>query len=139
MFILAAPGMFPGWPPMGVPPVAPGQPPAAAAGAPTPTASAPAAPAGPSSSNLLQDASQTQVCHSKNSSIPEICSVTCFGVDRNDLFFSFFSQFHNQNVFSFQMPGFALPPPFMFPPPFMMPPFMFGESLSTRTKFPINC
>ena len=52
----AAPGMFPGWPPMGVPPVPP---PAPTPGAP-PTSTAPPA---PSAGNVPQDASQTQVLH----------------------------------------------------------------------------
>ena len=65
LFISAAPGMFPGWPPMGVPPVPPGQQ-AAVPGAPVATPGAPAtsptAPA-PSVGTVPLDASQAQVLH----------------------------------------------------------------------------
>ena len=64
MTTLAAPVMFPGWPPMAGPPVPPGQPPTAAATAvPTPTPGTPPTPATtPSTSDIPQDAStQPQV------------------------------------------------------------------------------
>ncbi|XP_015776875.1 PREDICTED: E3 ubiquitin-protein ligase synoviolin-like isoform X3 [Acropora digitifera] len=58
------PGLFPGWPPMGLPPVHVGQPqPPAAAAAPTPVAPATAAPPSTPSAagNVQQDANQAQV------------------------------------------------------------------------------
>ena len=84
--ILAHPGMFPGWPPAGVPPVLPGQPPAAAA--PTPTPGAPPTPAPPGASNLPQDATQAQVllCTSTYPVISLCVFVLfffCFGVIKN--------------------------------------------------------
>lgn len=58
------PGLFPGWPPMGLPPVHVGQPqPPAAAAAPTPVAPATAAPPSTPSAagNVQQDANQAQI------------------------------------------------------------------------------
>ena len=63
--LAVVPGLFPGWPPMGLPPVHVGQPqpPAAAAAAPTPVAPATAVPPSTPSAagNLQQDANQAQV------------------------------------------------------------------------------
>lgn len=81
LFFSAAPGMFPGWPPIGVPPVPPGQQaavpgaPAATPGAPatSPTAPAPA----PSVGTAPPDASQAQVLHAF-----KLCTFVfiCFGI-----------------------------------------------------------
>ena len=68
MTTLAAPVMFPGWPPMAGPPVPPGQPPTAATAVPTPTPGTPPTPATtPSTSDVPQDATtQPQVLQNTN-------------------------------------------------------------------------
>lgn len=62
-YLSVGPGLFPGWPPMGLPPAHLGQPQPPAAAAPTPVAPATAAPPSTPSAagNMQQDANQPQV------------------------------------------------------------------------------
>ena len=86
-FDSAVPGMFPGWPPMGIPPAPPGQPQgpaaaaaptgAAAAASPTPVAPTTAAQLPtPTTGSVAPDLNQAQVRYHTNSHAQKLCIVT---------------------------------------------------------------